>query len=148
MKLFDKVNQQATAWVKDMMTEMGTADSGKALHALRAGLQALRDRLAVDEAAQLSAQLPLLIRGIFFEGWDPSDKPLRIRHKDEFFALVRARYAPRQDAAADEIVSALFRVLARHISAGEITDVVMSLPEELVGVVDGGWSRGERPSQP
>ncbi len=146
MKLFDKINQQATLWVKDMMTELGTPDADKALHALRAGLHALRDRLAVNEAAQLSAQLPLLIRGFFFEGWDPNDKPLRIRHKAEFLALVRERYAPRQDVAADEIMAALFRVLGRHVSAGEITDVLMSLPEELVGVIDGGWARGERPS--
>jgi uncharacterized protein (DUF2267 family) len=146
MKLFDKINQQAGAWVKDMMSELGTRDSHKALHALRAGLHALRDRLSVDEAAQLSAQLPLLIRGLFFEGWDPSDKPLKIRHKDEFLALVRTRYAPRQDAAADDIVVALFRVMARHVSAGEITDVIMSLPEELVHIVDGGWARDERPS--
>lgn len=145
MKLFDKVNQHAAVWVKDMMAEMGTRDSHKALHALRAGLHALRDRLSVDEAAQLSAQLPLLIRGLFFEGWVPRDTPLPIRQKAEFLALVRSGYAPQQEPAADVIVAALFRLLARHVSMGELTNVAMSLPEELVEAAGGGWPRDERP---
>jgi uncharacterized protein (DUF2267 family) len=144
--LFEKINQQAIVWVDQMMVELGTSDAQKALHALRAGLQALRDRLSVEEAAQLAAQMPLLIRGMFFEGWHPHGKPLKIRHEAEFLALVRTYYAPREDAPAADIVTALFRVLSRHISAGEITDVVLSLPKDLADVLDGGWGRGERPA--
>jgi len=136
MKLFSKVSQQATVWVKDMMTELPTSDPEKALHALRAGLQALRDRLSVDEAAQLSAQLPLLIRGLFFECWYPSGKSLRVRHKAEFLALVREKYRPRQDALPEQIVAALFRVLAQHVTGGEISDVGARQPGEIAGVAD------------
>ena len=135
MNLFERVNQQAMTWVKDMMTELRTNDAHRALHAMRAGLQALRDRLSVEEAAQLSAQLPLLVRGMFFEGWDPTGKPLRIRHRADFLALVRAKYGPREDTAADDIMVALFRVMSRHIAQGEMTDVMLSLPGELVEVV-------------
>jgi uncharacterized protein (DUF2267 family) len=137
MGLFERANQHATVWVKDMMAALQTDDARKALHALRAGLHALRDRLSVDEAAQLSAQLPLLVRGIFFEGWRPSGKPLRIRRKADFLALVREKYAPRTDAAADDIVTALFRVLGRHVTDGEITNVMLTLPEALIEVAEG-----------
>ena len=136
MNLFSKANQQATAWVKDMMTELPTPDPEKALAALRAGLQALRDRLTVDEAAQLAAQLPLLVRGLFYEGWDPSGKPMRLRHKAEFLALISEKYRPRQDAQPEQIVAALFRVLARHVTGGEISDVVANLPGELAEAAD------------
>jgi uncharacterized protein (DUF2267 family) len=135
MNLFERVNQQAMNWVKEMMTELHTDNPQLALHALRAGLQALRDRLSVAEAAQLSAQLPLLVRGMFFEGWDPNGKPLRIRHRAEFLALVRQKFAPREDAAADDIIVALFRVMGRHVAQGEITDLMLTLPEEIVDVV-------------
>jgi uncharacterized protein (DUF2267 family) len=135
MNLFERVNQQAMIWVKEMMAELHTDNPQRALHALRAGLQALRDRLSVEEAAQLSAQLPLLVRGMFFEGWDPSGKPLRIRHRAEFLALVRQKFAPREDAAADDIIVALFRVMSRHVAQGEITDLMLTLPEEIVDVV-------------
>jgi uncharacterized protein (DUF2267 family) len=137
MNLFGKVNQQATTWVKDMMQELPTSDPEKAMHALRAGLHAYRDRLTVEEAAHLSAQLPLLIRGIFFEGWTPAGKPLRLRHKDAFLALIKEKYAPRQDEPPERIAAAVFRVLGRHVSSGEIRDVVLSLPEEIVEVAEG-----------
>jgi uncharacterized protein (DUF2267 family) len=144
MTIFAKVNQQAIIWVKEMMAELRTADASMALHALRAGLHALRDRLTVDEAAQLSAQLPLLVRGIFFEGWDPTGKPLRIRHRAEFLALVHEKYQPRDDLAADDIMLALFRLLARHVSTGELNDIIFSLPQEIAGVVDGGGRRDDQ----
>ncbi|HEY0712839.1 MAG TPA: DUF2267 domain-containing protein [Polyangia bacterium] len=134
MALFDRMNQRAMIWVQDMMTELRTVDADKAFHALRAGLQALRDRLSVEEAAQLAAQLPLIIRGVFFEGWDPTGKPTRVRHAEDFLALVRNNYEPRTDLAADDVVVALFRVLSRHVSEGELTDVMMSLPREIVAV--------------
>jgi uncharacterized protein (DUF2267 family) len=137
MRTFDKANEKANLWIKDMMAELHTEDPHQALAALRAGLHALRDRLGVEEAAQLSAQMPLLIRGLFFENWHPAGKPLRIRHPNDFLALVIANYAPRTDAYADQIIGALFRVLSKHISVGELTDVVMSLPGTLVELVGG-----------
>lgn len=137
MRLFEKINQQAMTWVKDMMEALPTADENKAIRALRAGLQALRDRLTTEEVAQLSAQLPLLVRGMFFEGWDPTDKPLRLRHKAEFLALVQEKCAPRTDIPADDIVAALFRVLAKNVSSGEVTQIVLSLPKDLLAVVVG-----------
>jgi uncharacterized protein (DUF2267 family) len=137
MRLFDRANQHALSWVKDMAAALGTKDSRKALHALRAGLHALRDRLSVDEAAQLSAQLPLIVRGLFYEGWHPRGKPLRIRRRADFLALVREKYAPRTDAAADDIVTALFKVLDRHITGGELANVLLSLPGELIEVAEG-----------
>ena len=138
MNLFNKVTQQATLWVKDMMEALPTTDPHKALHALRAGLQALRDRLSVNEAARFSAQLPLLMRGIFFEGWDPTGKPLRLRHRAEFLALVHEKYGPQTDVAAADLVAAMFRVLSKHVDAGEVTHIVLSLPEEVVEIIQGG----------
>ena len=137
MNLFAKMNQQANIWVKDMMAGLGTDDAHKALHALRAGLQSLRDRLTVDQAAQLSAQLPLIIRGMFFEGWDPSETPLPLRHRAEFLALVRSRYAPREDLAAEDIIRALFRVLDAHVAPGEVGHLMVTLPEELTTMLAG-----------
>ena len=140
MKILEKMNQHAAIWIEDMMAELHTENADKAMHALRAGLQALRDRLSVDEAAHLSAQLPLIVRGMFFEGWDPTGKPLRIRHREDFLALVREKFG-RDDAAANEIVRALFRVLQRRVSQGEITDVMTGLPQDLVDLVAGREDR-------
>ena len=144
MDIFNKLTEPATHWLNDMMEELRTDDRQLAWHALRAGLHALRDRLTVEEAAQLSAQLPLLIRGLYFEGWDPTGKPLRIRHGQDFLALIREKYAPRTDTPAADLIQALFRVLEKHVSMGELTDVMLSLPAELVDVVRGVQSDEER----
>jgi len=92
----------------------------------------MRELLTVEGAAHVSAQLPMLIRGMFFEGWDPSRGPLRIQRAADFLPLVREKYAPRADAPPDDIIIALLRVLGRHVSAGEVAKVMQNLPEELV----------------
>jgi uncharacterized protein (DUF2267 family) len=132
--LFDMAVQNANLWVKDMMKELGTSDPEGAAHALRAGLHALRDRLTIEEAAQLAAQLPVLIRGIFFEGWRPSGKPLRVRRRVDFLQLVRDNYAPRCDIEPDRIVAATFHLLDRNVSGGELKDIYMILPTEVAGL--------------
>jgi uncharacterized protein (DUF2267 family) len=137
MRTFDRSNEKSAAWVKDMMAFLAIDNREAALHALRAGLHALRDRLTVEEAAQLAAQMPMTIRGLFFENWRPADKPLRIRHPNDFLALVIANYQPRSDIYADDIIGATFKVLSKHVSQGELTDVVMSLPEPLLELVGG-----------
>jgi uncharacterized protein (DUF2267 family) len=66
-------------------------DRRRAYRALAAVLHALRDRLTVDEVAQLGAQLPILVRGLYYDQWHhPAGKPDRLRHKEEFLAAVAA----------------------------------------------------------
>lgn len=84
-------------------------------------LHALRDRLTPEEAAHLSAQLPMLVRGLFFEGWRPADVPRRIRNKREFFALAASYFPDTGDPADPEIMTrAVLRTLARNVTTGEI----------------------------
>jgi uncharacterized protein (DUF2267 family) len=130
--MFEKINEHAMSWVSDMMAELHTDDPQQALQALRAGLHALRDVLTVEEAARLSAQLPMLIRGMFFEGWAPTHDRLRFRDAATFLPLIREKYAARADAPAAHIIVALIRVLGRHVSAGEAAKIMLKLPEELV----------------
>jgi uncharacterized protein (DUF2267 family) len=95
-------------------------------------LHALRDRLTVDEVAQLGAQLPILVRGIYYDRWHhPAGKPERLRHKEEFLAVVAAALNDIEPIDPEEVTRAVLAVLERHIAPGEIKDVRSMLPSHL-----------------
>jgi hypothetical protein len=77
LEVFDKTLHTTNLWLKEIGEEIGEERRG-AYHSLGAVLRALRDRLTIDEAAQLSAQLPLLARGIYFDQWRPAEQPTRL----------------------------------------------------------------------
>jgi uncharacterized protein (DUF2267 family) len=131
----DRSVQKANIWINEMAGEMGTEDEDRAYSVMRAYLHALRDRLTVDEAAQLAAQLPQLIRGIYYEGWDPSSTPVRYHKFPEFIDRM-ADETPFNDAGdASKAINAAASVLRRHVTEGEIEDIRSTLPKDLQPVV-------------
>ena len=132
VEVFDTTIQKTNGWLKDVMQALTWHDKHKAYQALRATLHALRDRLTGEEVAQLGAQLPMLIRGFYYEGWNPTGKPARIRHKKEF--LARVDYEFRGDASIDpeQVTCAVFSVLSQRVADGEIEDVKRLLPADIL----------------
>jgi uncharacterized protein (DUF2267 family) len=131
LDVFDRTLHKTNIWLNDLMQELGSEDRHEAYLALRAALHALRDRLTVEEAADLGAQLPMLIRGFYYEGWDPSGKPLRERHKEQFLARIRQEFRSQDGIDPEQVARATFVVLAKRISEGEIEDVQHVLPAEI-----------------
>jgi uncharacterized protein (DUF2267 family) len=128
---FDSTLHTTNIWLNDLMDRMGWVDKHRAYHAFRAVLHALRDRLPVDQAAALGAQLPMLIRGFYFEGWHPGDKPVKERRKDEFLAHIAQAFQDDPDIDPEEVARAVFHVIAKHVSPGEIKHVKIILPHEI-----------------
>src|SRR5581483_3051587 len=121
IELFSDTIAKTGHWLDDVMPATGNMDIRDAYSALRSVLHALRDRLTVEEAVDLGAQLPMLIRGLYYEGWTPSGKPLKERHTSDFFAHIERDF--RKDEwpiDAERMVRAVFRVLARRVTEGEI----------------------------
>ena len=130
---FESTLNKTNAWLKDLLAELGWSESDyqRAYHALRAVLHALRDRLTIEEATDLSAQLPMLIRGFYFEGWNPAKTPRSDRTVDEFLMRIADEFADDISVDTEAITRAVFRVLKTHISAGEIEHVAHSLPVQI-----------------
>jgi uncharacterized protein (DUF2267 family) len=113
------------------MEQMGWDDRRHAYITLRGVLHALRDRLTPEEAADLGAQLPMLVRGFYFEGWNPAHTPQKFKHKDEFLERVTREARFLEGEELEKAAGAVFKVLEDNISGGEIQQVKMQLPAEV-----------------
>ena len=131
---FDTTIHKTQIWLNDLMQELHWDDRYKAYIALRTTLHALRDRLTTEEAAHLGAQLPMLIRGLYYEGWTPAGKPGQERHKEEFLAPIRGHFQNDRNVDPDHVVRAVFRVLAKRVTDGEIDDVKSILPQDIANL--------------
>ena len=118
-------------WLEEIRLEMGWEDQEKAYGALRAVLHALRDRMLPDEAVQLAAQLPTLVRGFYFAGWHPADKPLKYRDKQAFLARVQQDAPNITNDELELAVTAVFHRLSVEIPGGETDQVRDQLPGEV-----------------
>jgi uncharacterized protein (DUF2267 family) len=114
--------EQAYHWPKERRNQSYAA--------LRAVLHALRDRLTVEETAEFAAQLPMLIRGIYYHDWDPSRVPVKMK-RDEFFARVRREFPFEVPGGDEQLVQTVLQSLRRHISDGEWEDVKSTMPKDL-----------------
>src|SRR5262245_66570725 len=118
LDVFDTTVQKTNIWLKDIMQELGWEDRHKAYMGLRTTLHALRDRLTLAETAQFGAQLPMLIRGLYYEGWTPTGKPEKVRHKAEFLAPIRDYVRDDWHVEPEGIARAVWNDLDTHGSDG------------------------------
>jgi uncharacterized protein (DUF2267 family) len=142
LDVFDTTLQKTHSWLNEVMRLMGWQDKHKAYRAVRVTLHGLRDRLSVGEVAPLGAQLPMLIRGFYYEGWRPDGAVLTTRHKEEFLAPIAEHFRSDPEVDAERIARAVFAVLAARIAKGEIEDIEHVLPKQLRVL----WPRMEQPS--
>ncbi|KAB2867341.1 MAG: DUF2267 domain-containing protein, partial [Bauldia sp.] len=90
--VFTQAAQQAQQWVNELADDLDWTER-RAYHLLRSVLHAIRDWLPQHEMTDLAAQLPALIRGIYFEGWRPLDTPVENRKKEDFIARIQSAFA-------------------------------------------------------
>lgn len=134
LDVFDKTLQTTNIWLDRLMETIGP-DRQMAWHVLSAVLRALRDRLPLDLAAHLGAQLPLLVRGTYYDQWHTSAEPDRIRSQDEFLKRVAAGLqGGTRPIDVNDAVQAVFAVLDEHVTAGQIDKVKGALSKDIAAL--------------
>jgi uncharacterized protein (DUF2267 family) len=128
---FDKTVQESNLWLKDVMERLNTYDRHRAYSTLRAVLHALRDRIGPENAAHLGAQLPMLLRGLFYEGWDPTGKPTKERHENAFLAHIARELPHARTGEIEAGACAVLDVLSKHIDRGAAVKLAAILPQDL-----------------
>ena len=131
--------QQMQEWLKALREAGDYASETEALAVLRAVMHQLRDRLTPQEAVDLGAQLPIIVRGIYYEGWRMGKTPQKVRSRDEFLEQVSAKLAPHP-LGAEQATKDVFALLAVTLDRGEIIDVVAQLPTGIKEL----WPQGVR----
>ncbi len=122
--------QQIQEWLKELRDNGDFSNINQSLAVLRVVLHQLRDRLTVEEAVDLGAQLPLIVRGIYYAGWQPHKVPRKANTKQKFVDEVVLKLRPHT-VPAERAVRDVFALMAHHCDAGEISDVIAQLPKEL-----------------
>ncbi|MBP0482099.1 DUF2267 domain-containing protein [Sagittula salina] len=132
----DEAPQVVAEWLNLLCDDLDWQERGRAYLLLTEVLHALRDYLGVDEAADLAAQLPLILRGIYYTGWNPSKTPEKPRSKEAFLSRVAAPFskAPLEDP--ERAVAAVFDLLRRKVSMGEIDQVAGAMRGPLQALWD------------
>jgi uncharacterized protein (DUF2267 family) len=130
---FDKTLQESNLWLKELMKVLKTSDRELAYRVLRATLHAVRDRIGPENAVHLGAQLPMLLRGLFYEGFRLQQSTER--HMKPFLDHVRAELPPSLDIDTEEVVKGVFWVMSDRIDSREVAKIAKILPAELRGLV-------------
>jgi uncharacterized protein (DUF2267 family) len=133
----ERTVHKTNEWLNDLASELDLGGDGRdaAWRILRGYLHVLRDRLTLDEGAHLAAQFTHLIRGVYYEGFDPGDRPPAIRERDVFLARLAQAMELDDPQEAARATAACTRVMGAHISEGELGDVVGQLPREIRSVL-------------
>ena len=130
LPIFDQSIHAANVWLNTVMEHTGP-DRQRAYHALRAVLHTLRDRLTIEEATDLGAQLPTFVRGVYYEGWNPAKTPMRLRSRDAFLEKVQERLSGIGPMNPEQATNAVFATQKQRCDAGELDNVGDQLPEDL-----------------
>jgi uncharacterized protein (DUF2267 family) len=130
LDVFDHTVQETNLWLKPL-SERLLAKRHEAYLALRAVLHALRDRIGRDNAIHLGAQLPMLIRGIYYEGWTADASGSKERRKEEFLLHVRSELPDNTRLDAEQCTRAVFDVMWDKVDPGEIEKLINLFPKEL-----------------
>ena len=128
---FDRSVQKTNEMIGDVMQRTGIRNREKAYIALRGTLQELRDRLTVNQSANLASQFPLMVQGVYYDNWNPSRVPVKISKGYVFASRVHSHLKNDPEYDPDAVVRGVFSVLADRISVGKIEDVKSVLPDDI-----------------
>lgn len=134
LQMLEATLQKTEDWMRSFIEHTGRDDEQKAWAMMRAVLHVLRDRLPIEQCAHLSAQLPLVIRGLYFENFKPAEQPIKLRSQDEFIQAVGQILSEHPEIDPRQAIDGTLHVLNEHVSQGELTKIRNMLQPEILAL--------------
>lgn len=141
LEVFDRTLETTHIWLNEICDDLGP-DKQVAWKVLSTVLHKLRDRLTINLAAHFGAQLPLLVRGVYYDQFEPGKMPNASRSREDFVAEVAEWLSDTRPVNPEEAIRSVFRLLSRHISEGQVNKVRDALPKSLRQM----WESAEDPT--
>ncbi|MBS2038865.1 DUF2267 domain-containing protein [bacterium] len=130
---FEHALHVANEWIKELSDRPEIGTEHQAYVVLRVVLHTIRDRLRVDEVAHLSAQLPMLVRGFFFDGWKPpGEDPTANESTRDLLQDVGGRLDRLTEIEPEDALFLVYELMFRKLSPGEMKYVDRALPYDLL----------------
>ncbi|HSJ44186.1 MAG TPA: DUF2267 domain-containing protein [Euzebyales bacterium] len=119
--------QTANSWIHDIAQRLDV-DPDKATTVLGRCLGVIRDSLTVDEAADLAAQVPIVIRGLYHQEWKPSRTPVQRSRTDDALQELAQQRPFSAEVDPETAMAAVGAVLGSRVTRGQIADVNSQAP--------------------
>ena len=126
---FNHTIHTSNVWLKSVAENLGTEDRHLAHRILRTWLHTLRDRLTVDVTAHFAAQLPELMRGAYYDGWNPSAVP--IKYDREGYMNRFSQEAKVSVEEVPKIAAAVTAAVHEHVSPGQLEAALEQIPHDI-----------------
>ena len=140
---FSLYAQKGNKFLVEVSKELGEDYPAEAAgRIVRSVFRVLRDLVSMEESLQLVSQLPMPLKSVYVDGWKIHKPKERIRHLDDFITAVIKEdgSASYSDFSAKkggvQAIEAVFKVLKKYVSEGEMEDIRAVLPKDLKVLCD------------
>jgi len=135
LDVFDTTIEKTNLILRDIEKELDwEGRRNQSYQALRVVLHAVRDRLPLDSAVHLGSQSPILLKGVFYDGWRPDDKPIKM-HREEFLMYVGNEFKLDTKIGLEEVIKTVFNILINHLDPSEGQKILANMPKDLIGLL-------------
>jgi len=130
--VFDNTIQKTNELLNQIEEKLGWENRrNQSYLALRVVLHALRDRLMAEDAVHFSAQLPLLLKGIFFDGWQLAAVPIKM-NREEFVNRVAGEFKLDVEGGIETVISVVLNAIFDIVDPAEKIKITEALPNDIV----------------
>ena len=132
LEVIESSSQKTHEWL-NQVAELARLEKRDAYKVLRAVLQTVRDRLPMNDTVHFAAQLPMFLRGLFYEGWEPAKVPIKMS-VEEFLAAVQEKVVTDRVIDPLRLTQAVLAVMATHVGLHEMAKVKHAFPKDMQGL--------------
>jgi uncharacterized protein (DUF2267 family) len=135
----NKYADDAQVFLRQVAQELGNRDDID--HAARvtvAVLHTLREKISVEESIHLISQLPLILKGVYVDGWDIAHEFVSESNTLEAFydeirehALRTAERDFGNNQQTKKNVTAVLKVMRNYVSEGEMNHIKQQMPKSI-----------------